>query len=150
MEIVRHLQTPADAPALFRHVDDLDAYTAWMPLIHAVERHAPDDHDGIALPAWSVELRARVGPLARSKRLRMERTERVADRLAVFERAERDGRDHAPWILRAELAPHPDGTDLTMRLTYGGSLWAGAALHRILDDQVRRGSAALLAIVSAT
>ena len=118
-----------------------------MPLIHDVERLASDPLTGA--PAWMVELRARVGPFARSKRLRMERTELEPDRVAVFERREADGRDHSEWILRADLDADTDGrTVLTMTMSYGGSLWAGPILERVLDDQVRRGSDRLLALVS--
>lgn len=145
MDITRTLVAPVPAAALFVHVEDLVAYEAWMPLIHEVESL---EVAAGALPAWSVELRAQVGPFARSKRLRMERTAHVVDELAVFERAENDGRTHAPWVLRAELTPDgPDTTSLAMELSYGGSLWAGAALGRVLDDQVRRGSDALLELV---
>ena len=148
MEIVRRLVAPCEPSALFVHVADLEAYAAWMPLVHDVDTE-PDAEP----PAWSVELRATVGPFARSKRLRMVRTDHRVDERAVFERAEIDGRRHSPWILRAELAPADrDGagpaTELTMTLHYGGSLWSGAVLQRVLDDQVARGSTNLLAIVA--
>ena len=125
-----------------------------MGLVHRVERLAPDE---AGRPAWDVELRARVGPLARSKRLRMVRTVHVVPTSVVFERAELDGREHAPWVLRVDLrearppsAPDDLITQLTMRLHYGGRLWTGAALQRVLDDEVRRGSAALLQLVTPT
>lgn len=143
MEIVRSLTADVAPELLFEHVDDLGDYPAWMPLIHDVQRL-----DGEA-PAWTVELRAQVGPFARSKRLRMERTELHQDRVAVFERREADGREHSEWILRADLDVDDDGrTILTMTMSYGGSLWAGPILERVLDDQVRRGSERLLALVS--
>lgn len=147
MEIVRSLTAEVAPQALFVHVDDLEDYPAWMPLIHHVERLATDSESGA--PAWMVELRAQVGPFARSKRLRMERTELEQDRIAVFERREADGRTHAAWVLRADLQADGDGrTVLTMTMTYGGSLWAGPILERVLDDQVRRGSDRLLALVN--
>ena len=148
MEIVRELVAPVPPAALFHHVGDLGMYPAWMPLIHDVQPLA-DDADGS--PVWLVELRATVGPFARSKRLRMRRTHHDVDQLAVFERSENDDRQHSPWILRAALVPIDDAgakTTLTMTMTYGGSLWAGPVLERVLDDQVRRGSDALLALVT--
>ncbi len=39
-------------------------------------------------------------------------------------------------------------TRLTMTLTYGGNLWTGAVLQRVLDDHVERGAAALSALLS--
>ncbi|WP_040495973.1 SRPBCC family protein [Ilumatobacter nonamiensis] len=147
MRIVRELLAPVSSSELFEYVGDLDAYPAWMPLVHDVERLSVAADDD---PVWSVELRAKVGPFARSKRLRMRRTEYQPDSLAVFERSEDDERHHSPWVLRAELTPvdsPAEQTTLRMTLTYGGSLWAGPALERVLDDQVRRGSDALLELV---
>lgn len=147
MEIVRSLTADVAAHELFQHVDDIEDYPAWMPLIHDVERLAPAS--ATDAPAWMVELRAQVGPFARSKRLRMERTELEQDRLAVFERREHDGRAHSTWVLRADLdVDGDDRTVLTMTMSYDGSLWTGPILERVLDDQVRRGSDRLLALVS--
>ena len=147
MEIVRSLTADVAPHELFRHVDNIEDYPAWMPLIHEVERLDARSTDDA--PAWMVELRAQVGPFARSKRLRMERTRLEQDRLAVFERREDDGREHSEWVLRADLDPIADGrTVLTMTMSYDGSLWAGPILERVLDDQVRRGSERLLALVS--
>ena len=51
---------------VYPYVADLARYVEWMPMVHGVE--AVDD--GV----WNVELRAKVGVFARSKRLRMKRT----------------------------------------------------------------------------
>jgi hypothetical protein len=62
----------------------------------------------------------------------------------VFERAEVDGRRHAPWVLRSVVRPAgPADVELTMTLTYGGNLWTGAVLQRVLDDHVEAGAAEL-------
>lgn len=132
---------PADPATVFPFVVDLAEYRRWLPLVHAADADGPD--------AWTVELRARVGPFARSKRLRMARTETAPDALAVFERAEVDGRDHARWALRCELAPVDDGTLVTMHLSYDGRLWTAGILERVLDEEVRRGRAGLVELVSA-
>lgn len=131
---------------LFDQVSTLDAYPSWMRLVHRV---TPLDEDG-GRPAWWVELRAKVGPLARSKQLRMVRTAFEPGRLARFQRIQIDDRDHADWILtavvggRVEAAPEqPAGTRLTMDLEYTGELWSASLLGRILDDEVRRGTEAL-------
>ena len=57
--------------------------------------------------------------------------------------------DRAAEVLRAQLDAVGAGTRLTMLLRYGGVLWTGGVLERVLDEQVRRGSEALLALVSA-
>jgi hypothetical protein len=145
MEIRRTSVLAARPSTVFALVDDLGRYPEWMDLVHLVS--LSDSADGS--PAWDVELRAKVGPLARSKRLRMVRTVHEPPRRVVFERAEVDGRQHSPWVLQSVLEPVDDGSvELAMTLSYGGSLWTGAVLERVLDDHVERGAEALAALVS--
>lgn len=152
MRTTATLDAPCPAEVLFGHVDRLDRYPAWMSLVHRAESLETDPEG----PAWAVELRTRVGPLARSKRLRMVRTVHEPDRRVVFERRELDGRDHASWELtalieRALIERNVErGCRLTMHLEYGGSLWTGGVLQRILDDEIRRASDRLLELVSAS
>ncbi len=144
MRTSESVTVPAPPELVYPHVVDLAAYPSWLGLVHSA---VPDvaAHN----PAWWVEIRARVGPFERSKQLRMERTESVDDRLVVFERAETDGREHARWALRAELAPRGGGaTIVTMHLAYDGGLWTGGLLEKILDEQIRRGRVGLARAVS--
>jgi hypothetical protein len=99
--------------------------------------------------AWSVEIRAQVGPFARSKQLRMVRARHEPDRLVEFERTEIDGRNHARWALRVEVEPVDDTSSfVTMHLAYDGALWTGGLLDRVLDEEIRRGRVGLTALVS--
>ena len=134
----------AAADSLFAQVATLDRYPAWMRLVHRVEELAPDD----GRKAWRVQLRARVGPFARSKQLRMVRTAFEPGRMARFERIEDDDRDHAAWILAATVAAAEGGATVVTDLTYSGSLWGSGVLQRILDDEIRRGKDALSGLVS--
>lgn len=146
MEVERHVVVPGPPDRVYALVDDLAAYPAWMDLVHHV---VEIDSPGVDR-AWDVELQAQVGPFARSKRLRMVRVVHDPDRQVVFERSEIDGRRHSPWVLRATLAPVGDSLiELVMTLSYGGSLWTGAVLQRVLDDHVERGTAALLDLLAA-
>ena len=123
-------------------------YPEWMTLVHDVDRLGTTAGDGEA-PAWDVELQAKVGPFTRSKRLRMARTVHEPHRSVVFERREVDGRQHAPWVLAATVETLDATTSsISMVLRYGGSLWTGAVLQRVLDEVVRRGSAALVDVVN--
>ena len=135
---------PASPAELFPYVSRLEAYPPWLRLVHRAEPIA----DG-PLPTWDVELRARVGPFARSKRLRMQRVSIESDREARFERAEVDGREHAMWALRVELAAAGDDTVLTMHLAYDGKLWTGGVLERVLDDEVRRARVKLVELLTS-
>jgi hypothetical protein len=141
MEIERSVVLQASADAVFALVDDLDRYPQWMQLVHEVAA-AGSTTEGQR--AWEVELQAQVGPFARSKRLRMVRTVHEPTSTVVFERVEVDGRRHSPWVLRCTIVPDAaDRVRLTMNLVYGGNLWTGAVLQRVLDDHVERGAVEL-------
>ncbi len=145
MDVHASLDAPCSADALFALVDDLGRYPAWIDLVHRAE---PVEGESAT---WLVELRARVGPLARSKRLRMARTVHDPDHgVAVFERREADGRRHSPWVLRVTVN-EADGTSaLRMHLHYGGGLWTGGVLERVLADQITSGRERLLALLGPT
>lgn len=141
MRIERSVRLTATPEAAFAMIDDLGRYPEWMDLVHEVVE-APPSPEGDRV--WDVELRAQVGPLARSKRLRMVRTVHEPSGRVVFERREVDGRQHSPWVLESTLeSVSADAVELTMLLTYGGNLWTGAVLERVLDDHVERGAVAL-------
>jgi Polyketide cyclase / dehydrase and lipid transport len=127
---------------VFSFVDDLSRYPAWMGLVHAVTEETTGAD---SVRAWSVELRAKVGPFARSKRLRMVRTVRDEPTHVRFERVELDGGAHGTWVLDVTL-DGVDATHLTMSLHYGGRLWS-AVVDRVLRDEVERSKARLSELV---
>ncbi len=137
MDIQATLDADCTPEVLFAEVGDLDGYDAWLEIVPRTDRTDPDE---AGAPAWHVLLRGRLGPLARSKRLRMVRTEHRPPEggrpgLARFERREEDGREHAPWVLTATVTAHGDGARLTMDLHYGGSLWV-PLLDRLLAGEI--------------
>ena len=145
MDVTATLDAPCSPGELFELVSDLGTYPDWLDI---VPRAMPADADGPnGEPTWTVDLRGRLGPFARSKRLRMVRTRNDAPTTVVFERRERDGRSHSAWRLSAEVAGAPDGSRLTMRLHYGGGLW-GPIVERLLADEIERSKPRLLALVS--
>jgi hypothetical protein len=141
VDVVADLDAPHPPAAVWRVVSDLGTYPGWLDIVPRADP-APDG-------SWTVDLRGRLGPFARSKRLRMVRTVAEEPALAVFEREERDGRQHSPWVLRAEVEALGDGTRLTMRLHYGGSLF-GPVLERLLGDAIERSRPRLLAVLDAS
>jgi hypothetical protein len=145
MDISASLVAPCPAGLLFELVEDLSTYPLWNGLVHAADREPGADD------VWNVELRARLGPLARSKRLRMQRTERdERAHTVIFERNQADGRNHSPWVLQAAIVEDDGSSTLTMHLHYGGSLWTGGALERVLADQITSGRERLLHLVTTT
>lgn len=140
VDVSATLDAPVPPEAVFAWVDDLTRYPDWLDIVP----RATPTHDG----AWLVDLRGRLGPLARSKRLRMVRTACESPTHVRFERAEVDGRSHSPWVLDAAVEAHGDGSRLTMRLHYGGGLF-GPVLEKVLRDEIERSRPRLLACVTA-
>ena len=109
-------------------VATLERYPEWLSIVAKAQTMTG------AADAWAIELRAKVGPLSRSKRLRMVRT--VDDPLHLrFERMELDGRTHAEWTLDARLRPNGDQTELIMELHYGGG-FGGGVVERLLASEI--------------
>jgi hypothetical protein len=147
MDVTADLQAPCDPATLFAWVDDLERYPQWLSIVPRAVRDRRDDAPDEP-PAWRIDLRGRIGPLARSKRLRMVRTTLDAPNLVVFERDERDGHQHSAWVLRAAVEPHADGARLTMHLHYGGRLWE-PLVERLLRDEIAASKQRLLALVGS-
>lgn len=151
-------ETVATADELFAVVSDLTTFPAWIELVHRVEPIPDLEGPARERPEWWVTLRAQIGPLARSKRLRMARTVHVPPGSGPdqrghvrFDRSETDGRDHAPWtmeviVIGLDGAPHRSRADC--RLHYGGSMWTGL-LDGHLDASARRSTEALRDIAAA-
>jgi len=144
MDLEAVLRTAASPSAVVARVAELDKYPEWMPLVHSATR-IPD----AAEPTWDVELRAKVGPFARSKRLRMVRAHFVEGDTTriVFERNETDGRQHAAWRLSvvvqrdgglAGSAQAAGGTHLTMHLHYDGRFFV-SVVEAILQQNIDAG-----------
>ena len=146
MDVVATVDAPCGPDELFEAVEDLGGYPRWLEIVpRAVVADAAEGDPG---PAWIVDLRGRLGPFARSKRLRMVRTVHTPPTLVRFERLEHDGRRHSPWVLTAEVAPTDSGSALTMRLHYGGGLF-GPVLERLLTEEIERSRPRLLALLAS-
>ena len=146
VDVIASLDAPCRPEDVFARVEDLASYPAWLSILPRAE--VAPAHPADSGPAWSVELRGRLGPLARSKRLRMVRTDHRAPKLVRFERRELDGRRHSPWRLEAEVTPTDGGggTRLEMRLHYGGG-FAASVIERLLVDEIEQSRPRLLALL---
>jgi hypothetical protein len=152
VRVTARLEAPCRPEVLFREVEDLSTYPEWLTIVpRAVAEAAGPGEPADPAHAWQVELRARIGRLARSKRLRMVRTTHDAPRTVRFERHELGGRATAPWVLEARVEGRGDESlltsVLTMELFYGGS-FGTAILERLLADEIERSKPRLLARVS--
>lgn len=155
--------TEATPDDLFGVVSDLETYPHWLDVVDSVDQTDQPD-------AWIVTLRARVGPFARSKRLRMVRTVNTegptpvespdvdkttgtttVTRSVRFERQEVDGKNHSAWTLAADVGPLSGDhnlSEVTLDLEYEGAMWSGL-LDGVLDAAADRATKKLQSYVSA-
>ena len=138
MDVTADLDAPHAPDVVFALVEDLERYPSWLDIVPRVQPEGDD--------AWLVDLRGRLGPFARSKRLRMVRSSHEPPRHVRFERDERDGRTHSPWILDARVEARGTGSRLTMHLHYGGGLF-GPVLEKVLRDEIERSRPRLLDVL---
>ena len=146
MDVTATVEAPVGVERLFAAVADLATYPQWLNIVHQVTVE-PIGSDGMC--AWLVELRGKVGPFARSKRLRMVQSVCESPNIVVFERRETDGRKHSPWVLTAQVETTNVGSSLAVNLHYGGMLFTGGVLERLLADQIEQGRERLLAVLQA-
>lgn len=140
------METPVTADELFSVVADVANYAEWLELVSKIEPAEPAAGD--PGPAWFVTLRAAVGPLSRSKRLRMVVSDNSNPTRFELKRQEVDGRDHSPWILASDVAAQATGSDLTLNLHYGGKLWNGI-LDSVLERHITATRPRLLSYLTA-
>jgi ribosome-associated toxin RatA of RatAB toxin-antitoxin module len=146
MDLVASVEVPVSVEKLFDYVADLANYSSWLEFVHKVELVGESTETDAT---WYVELRAKLGVLARSKRLRMTRTLCEHPKLVVFERREQDSRRHSEWILRATVSQTATGAKLETNLHYSGNLFTGGMLERALSDQIATGREKLIQQLSA-
>jgi hypothetical protein len=130
---------PCSAKELLPFIDDLAQYPSWMGLVHTV---VPEG-EGV----WQVELRGKIGPFARSKRLRMIQVETQEPHHIRFERQENDGRSHSDWVLDAQVTEVGSASTLNMTLHYGGRLFSNV-VERALHDEIEASKQRLRELVA--
>mgnify|MGYP006179952541 FL=1 len=127
MDIRVDVELPCSIDVVLPLINDLTQYPQWMGLVHAV---VPE----VDSQAWQVELRGKIGPFARSKRLRMVQVETSSAEHLRFERAEVDGRSHSAWVLEAKVSQQASMTTLNMTLQYSGRLFS-SVVERAQHDE---------------
>ena len=125
---------------VFAALGDLATYPHWLTIVgRATTAPGHPDDDPAGEPAWLVDLRGKVGPFTKTKRVRMLRTGHdPAAGTVRFERREHDGRSHNRWILSGEAAPRPGNRcHVRVHVHYGGGRsLPGADL--LLGQEARR------------
>jgi uncharacterized protein YndB with AHSA1/START domain len=145
MDISSSVDISASPTRLFPWVSEMERYPSWLTIVTSVVP-APSADGALG---HVIELRGRLGPFARSKRLRMVRRTCVEPTEVVFERFELDGRQHAMWRLAASVEAIDGGrtSRLTMRLGYDGALF-GSVVERLLGDEIETAKERLAQVVA--
>lgn len=124
MDLHAHADLDADRDPAFRALEDLATYPHWLAIVAAAAPEGAGVGEAGRPEAWLVDLRGRVGPWTRTKRVRMVRT--ASDPVAGtvrFERQELDGRSHNAWVLTGRASPRGNGaggSHVEVHLHYGG------------------------------
>ena len=139
MDLVVEHTLDSTCASLFSVVSDLGRYPEWMGIVHSARL--------VGDAVWEIQLRARVGPFARSKKLTMARTAMDAPRSVSFERRETDGRSHGEWNLVVDVRQDGSGAQLAMTLHYGGRLWS-SVVERVLFDEIEASKKRLEALLA--
>jgi hypothetical protein len=131
----------ADRATAFAALADLGTYPHWLGIVAAA---APAGEG-----AWLVDLRGKVGPFTKTKRVRMARTALdTAAGTVRFEREELDGRSHNPWILTGRALGAGTGSRVEVHVHYGGGLLLPGA-DLLLRQETRNAGARLDAHLAA-
>jgi hypothetical protein len=142
LKVRASLETLVNRNSAHAILRDLAQYPHWLDIVHSA---AVDENSD---SAWIIELRGKVGPFARSKRLRMMRTNDDANSSVVFERSEIDGRNHSEWKLTVFFAGGGNDAEVSVEMFYGGSMFGGGILERMLADQIERSRPQLIELIS--
>ena len=131
VELTAELEAPCPPAELFAWVDDLSRYPAWLTIVTRAEAFRR------LILGLVVDLRGRVGPFARSKRLRMVRTTLEPD---AARRVRAAGARRPPALAvgaagRGAAVPVPAAAS-TWTCTTAAALW-GPVLERMLARRDR-------------
>ncbi len=146
MDVRVDIDIPCEPSQIHPFVCDLVQYPQWMGLVHS----AVLDPTTTGPTAWIVELRGKIGPFARSKRLRMQQVVTDSPHHVRFERNEEDGQQHGQWVLEVKIADLSTDiaprSSLKMTLHYGGRLFS-SVVERALHDEIEMSKKRLLNLV---
>ena len=146
IEVVHDFDAPPESVLVW--VSVLSMFPEWTNVLHRVEKErSPQDSPH----AWQVELRGKIGPFARSKRLRMVQVPASDAGHLRFERRELDGVDHGVWRLdvRVQRGSASARTHLSAIFEYEGRLWSGA-IERLLRDEIESSKRRLTDLVAGS
>ena len=133
MDLTATAALAADPERVFAEVADLSTYPFWLGIVSGAQPCSSD----AGRPAWLVDLGIQLGPLRRTKRVRMARVHHDVPHRVRFERLEHDGRTHSTWVLTASVAATETGSLLNVDLHYGGAR-ALPLVDRVLEEEMRR------------
>ena len=132
MKQVIEVDLDSSSDKIFNVLNNLEAYENLLGFVDCVE--ALESEEGV--PCWLVTLRAKIGPFARLKKLRMARTEEKRPEVVRFSRRETDGKNHSDWELCILLKEQGgDRCLVIIEVSYSGRFWS-APLQSVFNSHV--------------
>lgn len=146
MNVEESFDVPCAPEVLFAITEDLANISPWLDLLGAAVPASPDPSD--VGPAWDATFVVKLGPLTKTKDVRLVRIEHEPYKSVVYERHEipTEGKDPskiAMWRLTLKVSPTNDGSSLFVNVFYGGDA-LGDMAEGILTKELNKSKPALL------
>lgn len=146
MNVEASFEAPCTPELLFSIVEDLGNITPWLDLLGGAEPSPADPAD--TGPAWGATFAIKLGPLTKTKDVRLVRIVHSPQADVVYERHEvpvegRDVAQIAMWRLTMTVSPTDAGSALHVHVFYGGDA-LGDMAEGILTKELNKSRPALL------
>lgn len=146
MNVEADFEAPCPPELLFSIVEDLAEISPWLDLLGDAVPCSPAQGD--IGPAWDSTFAIKLGPLTKTKDVRLVRIVHKAPSEVVYERHEvpvegRDPSQIAMWRLTLKVRPVDSGSRLDVHVFYGGDA-LGDMAEGILTKELKKSRPALL------
>lgn len=145
MNVEASFDAPCTPELLFSIVEDLTNITPWLDLLGGADPSPVDPSD--AGPAWDATFAIKLGPLTKTKDVRLVRIVHTPPTDVVYERHEfpiegKDTSQIAMWRLTLRVTPTDTGSSLHVHVFYGGDA-LGDMAEGILTKELKKSRPAL-------
>lgn len=146
MNVEESFEAPCSPEVLFAITEDLANISPWLDLLGDAKPASPDPSD--VGPAWDATFVVKLGPLTKTKDVRLVQIEHEPYKSVVYERHEipTEGKDPskiAMWRLTLKVSPTNEGSSLFVNVFYGGDA-LGDMAEGILTKELNKSKPALL------
>ncbi len=146
MNVEATFEAPCEPELMFSLMEDLENITPWLDLLGGAERTTADPSD--VGPAWDATFAIKLGPLTKTKDVRLVQIVHEPYEKVVYERHElpiegKDASQIAMWRLTMKVSPTDTGSLLYVHVFYGAEA-LGDMAEGILTKELNKARPALL------